>query len=390
MLDDPRPLYARARAEEPIYWSEKLNLWVVTRYDDVRAIARDADRFSSRNSISPVSFRPAPEVLEVLAGGFLQTACLVDSDPPLHTRVRALASEALSLRRIKGFEPALRELANKLVDQFIDAGHVEFVGQFAVPLPGSFIVDLLGLPREDLARVNNWTIETGAFFAGAGSLEELVGHTREFVAFQRYLTEAADLRRSDPRDDALSVIVQGADEDPALSPAELVNMLNQIVFAGYETTAGMLAAAGVELGRDPELFAALKADTSIAPKLIEEVLRSASPIHSMYRTAKEDVEIGGVTIRAGQLVQIAYISANHDGDRFSDPLRFELGRPTPHLAFGQGPHFCVGAPLARLEGRVALEVIAERFETLRLVPGQTLSYVPSLTARRLAAVELSW
>ncbi|MCB9712989.1 MAG: cytochrome P450 [Myxococcales bacterium] len=390
MLDDPRPFYARARAEEPIFWAEEWQMWVATRYDDVKAIARDAARFSSLNSISPVSVAPPPELLEVLMQGFPLLPSLVDSDPPIHTRGRALVSDALSLKRIGSFEPVLRDLANDLIDGFIDRGRVEFVSAFAIPLPGSFIVDLLGLPRADLDRVNDWTSHSSAIFAGRGTLEELVAHGREFVTFQHYLAAAVEERRASPRDDALSDIVRGAAEEPPLGVAELVNMLLQIVFAGYETTAGMLAAAAVELARDPALLAALKADPAIGPRIIEETLRVSSPIHSMYRSANEDVELGGVTIRKGERVQIAYISANHDDERFAEPDRFELGRACPHLAFGQGPHFCIGAPLARLEGRIALERIAARFETLRLVPDQRLEFFPSATARRLEAVELEW
>jgi cytochrome P450 len=391
MLDDPRPFYARARAQEPIFWSEALAMWVVTRYDDVQAVARDAARFSSLNSISPVSLAPPPELLEVLVQGFPLLPSLVDSDPPVHTRGRALVTKALSLRRINAFEPILRELAERLVDRFVDAGQVEFVGAFAIPLPGNFIVDLLGLPREDLARVDAWTSHSSAIFAGRGTLEQLVEHARGFVAFQHYLAQAVRDRQASPRDDALSDIVTGAAAlEPPFGMAEIINMLLQILFAGYETAAGMITAAAVELARDPELFAALRSDSSRCPLVVEEALRTASPIHSMYRTANEDVELGGVRIRKGERLQIAYISANHDEARFAAPLCFDPQRTTPHLAFGQGIHHCIGAPLARLEGRIALEVLTQRLPGLRLVPGQQLEYFPSATARRLEAVELAW
>ncbi|MEZ4382914.1 MAG: cytochrome P450 [Nannocystaceae bacterium] len=391
MLDDPRPFYARAREEEPIFWSEALSMWVVTRFDDVQAVARDAARFSSINSISPVSVAPPQPLLEVLVQGFPVQPSLVDSDPPIHTRSRALVTKALSLRRIATFEPILRDLAGRLIDRFVDQGQVEFVGAFAIPLPGNFIVDLLGLPRADLEQVDAWTSHSAAIFAGHGTLDELVDHARHFVNFQHYLADAVRARRAAPRDDALSDIVTGADAlDPPLAMAALINILLQTLFAGYETAAGMIAAAAVELARDPALFAALRDDPSRCPAVIEEALRSASPIHAMYRTAKEDVVIGGVQIREGERLQLAFISANHDEARFPAPLRFDPSRTTPHLAFGQGPHFCIGAPLARLEGRIALEVITRRLPGLRLVPDQRLAYFPSATARRLAAVELAW
>lgn len=391
MLDDPRPFYARARREEPIFWSDAFGMWVVTRYDDVQAVARDAARFSSINAFSPVTVEPPPVLLEVLMQGFPLLPSLVDSDPPIHTRGRTLVTKALSLRRVAAFEPILRALADRLVDGFVAAGRVEFVSAFAIPLPGNFIVDLLGLPYEDLARVDAYASSLAAVFAGRGTLDELLEHARRFVAFQHYLAEAVRERQASPKDDALSDIVTGAAElDPPFGMAEIINILLQVLFAGYETSAGMITAAAVELARDPALFAALRSDPSRCPMVVEEALRTASPIHSMYRTATEDVELGGVHIRKGERLQLAYISANHDETRFPDPLRFDPSRTTSHLAFGQGIHFCIGAPLARLEGRIALEVLTQRLPGLRLPPDQKLEYFPGATARRLEAVELAW
>jgi cytochrome P450 len=391
MLDDPRPFYARARREEPVFWSESLGLWVVTRYDDVSAVAKDAARFSSLDSITPSVAPPPPELLAELVKGFPLLPSLVTSDRPAHTHQRALVTKALSLRRLAAFEPILRNLAEGLVDGFAAKGRVELVDAFAIALPGNFIVDLLGLPREHLAQVNRWTTDSAELFAGHKPLAQLVEHTRGFVAYQHYLARAIEDRRKSPRDDALSDIVSGAAAlDSPLGLPELINMLLQVIFAGYETTAGLIAASALEIARDGELFAAARRDPSIIPPIIEEVLRVASPIHAMYRTANEDVELGGARIRKGDRLQIAYISANHDEQRFEEPLRFDIHRTTPHLAFGQGIHFCIGAPLARLEGRIALEVLTQRLPSLRLVPDQKLSYFPSATARRLESLELAW
>lgn len=393
MLDDPRPFYARARSEEPVFWSESLGLWVVTRYEDVCAVARDAARFSSVDSIQPKpsTAPPPPELLAELVQGFPLLPSLVTSDPPDHTRARALVTKALSLRRLAAFEPILREIAEGLVDRFAARGRVELVEAFAIALPGNFIIDLLGLPKEDLMRVNDWTTDSTEIFAMQKPLPQLVEHARGFVAYQHYLAAAIEERRASPRDDALSDIVIGADAlDRPFGMPELINMLLQVIFAGYETTAGLIAAGAHRLAIDPELFSAAKQDPAIIPPLIEEVLRTASPIHAMYRTANEDVELGGVHIRKGDRLQIAYISANHDERRFEDPLRFDIHRSTPHLAFGHGIHYCIGAPLARLEGRIALEELTRRLPNLRFVPGQELSFFPSATARRLESLELEW
>lgn len=391
MLDDPRPFYSRARREEPVFWSDSLGLWVVTRYEDICAVARDAARFSSVDSITPVSVPPPPEVMAELVKGFPPVPSLVTSDPPAHTHGRALVMKALSLRRLALFEPIIRDIAGGLLDRFVGEGRVELVGAFAIPLPGNFIVDLLGLPREDLPRVNRWTDDSGAIYAGQAPAAELVPRARGFVEFQHYLARAIEERRASPRDDALSDIVTGAAAlDTPLTMAELVNMLLQVLFAGYETTAGLITAAALELARDPALFAAVRADPGLCPQVVEEALRVASPIHAMYRTATEDVELGGVSIKRGERLQIAYISANHDETRFPDPDRFDIRRDASHLAFGHGIHFCIGAPLARLEGRIAVELLTQRLPGLRLVPGQRFPIFPSATARRLLALDVAW
>ncbi|HYR08240.1 MAG TPA: cytochrome P450 [Longimicrobium sp.] len=393
MLDDPRPFYARARREEPVFWSESLGLWVVTRYADVCSVAKDAARFSSVDSITPQpsTVPPPPELLAELVKGFPLLPSLVTSDPPAHTQSRALVTKALSLRRLAAFDPILREIAEGLVDRFAARGRVELVEAFAIALPGSFIIDLLGLPREDLAQVNQWANDSTEVFAMQKPVAQLVEHARGFVAYQHYLAAAIEERRASPRDDALSDIVTGADAlDQPFAMPELINMLLQVIFAGYETAAGLIAAGALELARDPELFSAARQDPAVIPPMIEEVLRTASPIHAMYRTANEDVELGGAQIRKGDRLQIAYISANHDERRFEEPHRFDIHRTTPHLAFGHGIHFCIGAPLARLEGRIALEVLTRRLPNLRLVPDQQLTYFPSATARRLESLELEW
>lgn len=391
MLDDPRPFYERARREEPVFWSESLKLWVVTRYDDVCAVAKDVARFSSLDSITPGATVPPPEMLEVLMKGFPLLPSLVDSDPPVHTRGRALVTKALSLRRLAQFEPIIRDIAERLVDSFAARGQVDLVEAFAIALPANFIVDLLGLPHDHLDKVNRWTTDSAAVFAAQKPLPELVEAARGFVDYQHYLAAAIEERRANPRDDALSDIVTGAAElDPPFGMAELINMVLQVLFAGYETTAGLIAASALQLARDPELFTRARKEPSIIPAIVEETLRVASPIHAMYRTANEDVELGGVKIRKGERLQIAYISANHDERRFEDPLRFDIQRTTPHLAFGHGIHFCIGAPLARLEGRIALEVLTQRLPGLRLVPDHKPTYFPSATARRLDSLVLAW
>jgi cytochrome P450 len=390
MLDDPRPFYARARKEEPVFFSEAFSVWVVTRHDDVAAVARDPVRFSSAGAISMNPALP-PEVLAELAKGYPIEPSLVDSDPPVHTRHRSLAAKALSARRVAMQEPQIRARANELVDRFQGEGRADLVERFAFPLPFYFIMDLLGLPHDDTARILGWIEDQQHLMSGQGSPEELLAHARGYVAFQRYLADAIEDRKKSPRDDILSDLAAGSTvaESP-VTVAELIQMLMQFIFAGHETTTALIAHAMWHLLQLSDLYAALCADLGLAPAVIEEALRVSTPISGMYRTATEDVELGGVKVPKGAHLNIVYFSANHDEARFPEPERFDIRRGTPHLAFGNGPHFCIGAQLARMEGRVALEVLTQRLKGLRLVPDQPLSFLVGPTSRRLRSLLVAW
>lgn len=388
MLDDPHAFYAQARRAEPVFYSEALAAWVVTRYDDVCAVARDVARFSSVGCLDGGPM--PPEVIAELMHGFPQVPSLVDADPPLHTRVRALAAKVLSLRRTTALEPRVRAIATELLDGFAARGRIDLVSAFAVPLPGNFIVDLLGFPREDLALFSRWSDDWIGFASFAGSSPaQLAGHARGIVEFQHHLAAAIRERQEHPRDDALSELVAG-DGGPPLGMAELVNMVTQIIFAGHETTAGIITAAALQLARDPQLAVAARDSGTVREALIEEALRTSSVVHAMFRTALADVELGGAMIKRGDRVQLAWLSANHDETRFPDPLRFDTGRQSPHIAFGHGIHYCLGAVLARLEGRIAVELLAQRLPGLRLAPGSQLSHIAGPTVRRLRALDVVW
>lgn len=387
MLDEPHTFFARARAEEPIFFSESLGAWVVTRFDDVCAVARDVARFSSVGNLDTPGIPPA--VLAELMKGFPPVPSLVDADPPLHTRVRGLATKALSLRRLSAFEPRLRAIAEALIDGFVDRGEAELVQAFAIPLPCNFIVELLGLPLADLQQFHRWSDDWIGILAPHKPIDELVAHARGFVEFQHYLAAAISERQARPHDDALSDLVSG-DGGPPLGLVELVNAVMQIIFAGHETSAGLITAAALELARDPALLAAARSDPATREALVEEALRMSSPVHAMFRVATEDVELRGVKIARGQRVQLAWISANHDEARFADPDRFDLHRTAAHVAFGHGIHHCIGAVLARLEGRIAVEALARRLPGLHLAPGQPLSHLAGVTVRRLRALSVAW
>ncbi|MBN1209747.1 MAG: cytochrome P450 [Myxococcaceae bacterium] len=392
-LEDPHPFHARARREEPVFFSASLGAWVVTRHADISAVVADTARFSSAEAITVGAAAMPSEVLAVLMDGYPLVPSLVDNDPPAHTRFRSLVSKAFTGRRLAEKEPFIRTLVDELISGFQHEGQVDLFLRFAHPLTSLIIAEMLGIPRSDISSFRRWSDQLATVLAAHGPVDHQVACARGVVEFQRYLASALEEREASPREDLLSDIVsEGQGMQPPMSMAELVSLLMQVLIAGHETTAGLIAGAVEQLLRNPEQLQALRDEPGLAAAVIEEAARMTSPVTAMFRTALEEVEIGGVKIPKGAHVRIVYASANRDEARFHEPERFDVRRPDvkKHLAFGQGLHFCIGAPLARLEARIALEALIRRLPGLRLVPGLTPSFLKSVTLRRLESLEVAW
>ncbi|AKF86300.1 hypothetical protein MFUL124B02_24570 [Myxococcus fulvus 124B02] len=392
-LENPHPFLARARREAPVFFSPALGAWVVTRHADISAVVADTERFSSAESITVGAATTPPEVVAALMDGYPLVPSLVDNDPPAHSRFRGLVSKAFTGRRLTEKEPFIRALVDELIDSFRSEGKADLFLRFAHPLSASIIAEILGIPRADIHRFRRWSDELTTVLAAHGPIEHQVACARGVVEFQRYLAQALDERKTAPREDLLSDIVTGSREmTPPMSMAELVSMLMQVHFAGHETTAGLIVGAVELLLEHPEQLQALRDDPGLIAGAVEEAVRMTSPVHAMFRTALEPVELGGVPIPKGAHIRIVYASANRDETRFHQPERFDIRRPDikKHLAFGQGLHFCIGAPLARLEARVALEALLRSLPGLRLVPGQTPGFLKSVTVRRHESLEVAW
>ncbi|KFA88248.1 cytochrome P450 [Archangium violaceum] len=392
-LEDPHPFLARARREAPVFFSATLGAWVVTRHADISAVVADTTRFSSAESITVGAATMPPEVVTALMDGYPLVPSLVDNDPPAHTRFRGLVSKAFTGRRLTEKEPSIRALVDELISGFMHEGQADLFLRFAHPLSASIIAAILGIPREDISRFRRWSDDLSTVLAAHGPVENQVAAARGVVDFQRYLASALEERKTAPREDLLSdIVTEGQGMTPPMSMAELVSLLMQVHFAGHETTAGLIV-GGVELLLDnPEQLQALRNEPDLIAGAVEEAVRMVSPVHAMFRTALEEVEIGGVTIPKGAHIRIVYASANRDEARFHEPERFDIRRPDvkKHLAFGHGLHFCVGAPLARLEARLALEALLRRLPGLRLVPGQKPGFLRSVTVRRHESLEVAW
>ncbi|HEY0733271.1 MAG TPA: cytochrome P450 [Herpetosiphonaceae bacterium] len=391
-LADPYRFYAHARQEDPIFWSPFLQSWIITRYDDLLAILRDPQRFSSAGMIEGV-VRYTPEVQAVLRTGmpFLVNS-LANIDPPQHTRIRASVGKAFAARRINTFEPRIRQAVDRLIDQFIDHGHADLVEEFNYPFPALVIFDLIGVPEADLAQVRGWSSDVVELLFSPLSPERQLACAHSAIAYQRYVTALIEQRRAAPRDDLTSDLIRAIDAGEAhLSLEELVELLFDLVLAGHETTANLLGTCMAQLLGDSNVWRDIQAHPERIPNVVEEAVRFNGPALGFFRKTTESVVMSGVTLPEGARVFVLFSAANHDPAAFADPDTFQPQREAGrHLGFGQGIHFCLGAPLARLEMRIALETLSSRLPSLRLAPDQTLRYRPSLTIRGLERLLVVW
>lgn len=391
--DDPHATLGRARREQPVFFSRGLQTWVVTRYDDIVAVTRDPQRFSSAASVTNRPGPPPPDILAVLAAGIPYEPNSVDLDPPQHGKFRALIRDAFTPRRVAAMEPHVRALAGALVDGFVAAGEVDLVARFAYPLPMLVIGGMIGVPREDMDDFKRWSDEWLILLGQLGDMERLKRAAGAVVEFQRYIASLIADRRARPGDDLVSAIV-GATRDLADPPRDnaLVGLIMTVLFAGHETTTSLITNTIKQLLLRPEVLRELLADRALIPAAIVETLRFDPPVPGMYRTTTTEVRIGETTLAAGQHLQLSFASANRDEAHFPGPDRFDIHRPEKgdHLAFGHGIHHCIGAVLAQLEGRVAVEVLLDRLPQLRLVPDQEIVPVVSATIRGTKSLRVAW
>ncbi|MDC0723623.1 cytochrome P450 [Nannocystis bainbridge] len=389
---DPYPLYARARREQPVFFAESLGAWVVTRHADIVAVARDTERFSSAGALESSAVFP-DEVMDILRTGYLEFQSLVQSDPPDHTRVRNVFGKALSPQRVAALEPKVRAIADELIDGFVGDGEVELIERFAFPLPGAVIGELLGVPRSDLPRLKSGSNAKQILLAGAAPPALLAACAREFVDLQRYFGGHIEARVDEPREDLLTLLAPiDIGGTAPLTMQEAVSNAIDLLAAGHETTTDMIGHGMTLLIAHPEQLAALRADPSLVPDAVDEILRMEAPVRGMFRRVRVDTTFAGVSLPAEARLFLLYGSANRDEDVYPDPDVFDIRRrpATPHLAFSKGIHFCVGNALARLEGRIAFERLLKRLPGVRLDPRRPVERRAFILLRGYERLPLVW
>jgi cytochrome P450/nitrite reductase/ring-hydroxylating ferredoxin subunit len=387
----PFPLYAHARDEMPVFYSERFDLWVVTRYDDIAAILKDPARFSSAQSLA-VDTGVDPKVRAVLDTGYPAAPTMVTADPPVHTRFRQLVGKAFTSRQVEVMEPRMREIAHQLVDGFYRNGRTDIVRNYAYPFPMEVIAEILGVPATDMGSFKKWSDDMSARF-GPLPLERQVECASSEVEFQRYFAAALEQRRRQPHEDLLTELLNARVKGEApLTVPEMLSVLKQLLIGGNETSTNLIGSMMLLLMNHRDQLEAVLRDRRLEQNAVEEALRLDAPVQGLFRSATEDVDIGGVKIPRGAHLELLYASGNRDEARFADADRFDVTRrdSSNHMAFGFGIHFCIGAPLARYEGRVALDVLLDRLPNLRLVPGQVLEHHPHFFLRGLKHLELEW
>lgn len=381
-LANPYPFYERARAEAPAFHSALLDMWVVTRYRDVVAALQDPERFSSENT--------APNAAAAKAGlGVYPAGNAVSVDPPAHARLRAPLNPAFSPPRLAAMEAGIRSRANDFVDRM--SSGADLISVLASPLPLSSVIALFGASQNDFGDFQRFTEALISFMTVRMTPEQLKAASQGIAEYHKYLRNLIAEKRADPGQDLTSDLLTYP-SDPPFSEDELLSTLTGLLFAGHPTIRCLISNAALLFLGTRSRWEALLADRSLIPGAVEEVLRLTAPVPTVTRRAKEDITIGDATIPAGSRVLLVMSSANRDGAHFPSPTEYDAGRPnsTSQLTFAAGPHHCAGRALARLEARIAFEVLLDRLPGLRLVEGQQIDYLPTLVIRGIKSLHVEW
>ncbi len=361
MAQDPYPAYAAMRERDPVHRSLLANAWLFTRHADVDAILRDHRRFSSDPRKGTLTSRqrkllPPDDEFTLL---FL--------DPPDHTRLRALVNKAFARRPVDALEPRIRAILASLLDGIDDPSGFDLMEAVARPLPVIVIAEMLGVPPEDRARFSVWSAQRARLLEPTISMRERRAGDAAQRAFDDYFRAIVRDRRAAPRDDILSALAQVEDEGERLTEREMLNLLRLLLIAGNETTTNLIGNGTLALLRNPGELERLRDDPGLIPAAVDELLRYDSPTQATFRRALADCEVGGFPLRRRDNIVVLLGAANRDPDAFDDPDRLDIGRDArSHLSLGRGIHHCLGDLLARLEGRIVLEMLLERFPRIGL------------------------
>ncbi|WP_405885117.1 cytochrome P450 [Streptomyces sp. NBC_01136] len=381
---NPYPFYARMRRESPVHRSAQ-GIWYLTRYADVEAalgdlrLSNDRDRMTRAYGALGGDLKAFSRLTDRLG------RVMTNTDPPDHARLRKLANRAFTARRVEALRDGIQRIVDRLVDEAAAAGSsMDLIEAVASPLPLSVVCELFGIPPEDRPQVKSW-------FRRFGRLSEDIDKSEAAIEqYEEYLARLVRRRRADPGDDLVSALVATQAQDDRLTDSELLSTCFVLITAGDETTTHLVGNGMLALLRHPDELARLREDPALIRTAVDELARYDTPTQAIVRVVAEDVEIGGQTLREGELAYLFLASTNRDPERFEKPDRLDLSRPgNRHLSFGNGPHFCLGGPLAKLQAEVAVSTLVRRLPHLRLADGAALEWRPNPLQRRLNALPIT-
>lgn len=385
-LRDPFPSYKRAREEAPIFYSEEFGFWSVSRREDMLAIMRDTERFSNRMAI-PIP--DPPEHMRERMPKYPFATSFLFLDPPEHRPARKMVQAPFTPRRLRKMQSMIRERAERMLRLDDPNRRLDFVGEYATPLALVAIGDIIGVPEDDFPLLEKSVEDAFRIASGLCDEEELVALAQGQLDYWEYLRSVVEDRRRHPQDDFSSVLSGYRDEDGSTpSTDEIAAHINAILGAGFETSAQMMTFGMQAILEHRDQWELLKSDRELLPRAVEECVRYRTILKRHFRVTTCEVELGGVTIPEGALVAMMHASANRDESAFPEPDRFDITREVDNVTFGRGTHFCLGAPLAKLEMRVTLETFMDLAPDASVVEDQELEYKHDLRIDGLAALQL--
>ena len=366
-LPDPYPVYHQLRSEDPVHWSDLIGAWILTHYDDVKAVANDP-RFSSARAHYFMDQLPEAARQRMRPLGHQLELWLIHLDPPDHTRIRSLVHKAFAPRVVEGLRTRIHKIVNELLDGVQQAGAMDVMGDFAYPLTAAVIAELLGIPPDDRTQFSQWSDSINGFVGAAHvTTQRAEKAQRSMLELMQYLHDRLEQRRRSPTEDFMSNLIAVEEQGDRLNEEELLALCVLLLFAGHETTANFIGNALLALLRNQDQLQKLRREPTLITSAVEELLRYDSSVQRIGRVATEDIDICGKRIRDGEFMAAMLGAANRDPKYCAQPDKLDIERKHHnHLSFGYGKHYCIGAPLARLESEIAINTILSRFPALRL------------------------
>jgi len=393
---NPWPVYAWLREHDPVHWSEQFGAWIVTRFDDVMAIMRDPDRFSNAGRQLELLERLPADAQDRLGPikEFYRQGGLINSDPPAHTRLRRLVQRAFTLSAVERIRPRVQAMVDALIDRHLATGCMELIRDLAKPLPSQVIAAMLGAPEKDRPQFGGWADQISRYLGAQPLTVEIALQAQDAIVQMRdYFRGLLQQRRHNRQQDVLTAMAEADETGDVLTEQQILASCQNLLIAGQDTTQQLIANTIAMLLAHPDQLQAVLANPTLVQAAIEETLCFEGSAHIIRRRARWDVELRGKSIRAGQPVIMGVGAANHDPALFDRPDEFDTRRPAEpnrHIAFGYGIHYCIGAPLAWLEGEVAVATVLRRLPGLRLADGATLRWKNVIVERALEQLPVAF